>query len=282
LQNSYEKFVLFLSGSCKSAGTLIAIGASELIVADSGELGPLDVQMSKPDELLQRQSGLTATAALSTLHQQAFEAFEHFFLTLVTKSDNAISTRTATQIAVQLTGELFKPVYQHVDPMHVGEAGRAMQIAQQYGGLLQATAGNLTTNSLQDLTTGYASHDFVIDRAQIQTLFRRVRAPHAPEQALADVLGSPALEAAGPGERSYMAYLSSEQPAPQEQGLPGQQTGDPNDENAVEPEPAPATSVNPGQGGAASAGQPEAAAEGHIATIRPVRQAGRGRNSRAS
>lgn len=47
LQNNYRRFSLYVSGCCKSAGTLIALGAHELVVSDHGELGPLDVQLSK-------------------------------------------------------------------------------------------------------------------------------------------------------------------------------------------------------------------------------------------
>lgn len=43
LQSKYEKFTIFVSGYCKSAGTLLAIGAHELVFSDHGELGPLDV-----------------------------------------------------------------------------------------------------------------------------------------------------------------------------------------------------------------------------------------------
>ena len=51
LQTKYERFFLYVSGYCKSAGTLVATGAHELVISDHGELGPLDVQMSKKDEL---------------------------------------------------------------------------------------------------------------------------------------------------------------------------------------------------------------------------------------
>lgn len=115
LQDSYKRFAFFATGYCKSAGTLVALGANELIVSDSGELGPLDVQMSKPDELAQMQSGLTAMSALTTLHGQAFQAFENFFLQIVAKSGSTISTRTATQLAVQLACGLFSPLYSHMD-----------------------------------------------------------------------------------------------------------------------------------------------------------------------
>jgi hypothetical protein len=271
LQSSYDRFVLFVTGFCKSAGTLLAIGANELIVADSGELGPLDVQMSKPDELLQRQSGLTATAALSTLHQQAFQAFEHFFLGLVTKSGNAISTRTATQIAVQLTGELFKNVYGHVDPMHVGEAGRALKVAEQYGDLLRASSGNLEDDALSVLTQGFASHDFVIDRKQIKALFKNVRAPNTTEQALIDMLGSATLEAQKAGERPFMAYLSSEEPQPHEQILPGVGDGDQDDETAGAHDTSSA--AGSAKGGPATAGDAEPAAEGNLSAVRSIRSA---------
>lgn len=280
LQTSYERYVLFVTGHCKSAGTLIAIGAHELVVADSGELGPLDVQMSKPDELLQRQSGLTATAALSTLHEQAFQAFEHFFLSLVTRSGNAISTRTATHLAIQLTSGLFAPVYQHVDPMHVGEAGRALQVAEQYGRLLNASAGNLRTEALNQLTSGYASHEFVIDRSQIESLFKNVRPPDTNEQALLNVLGAPAQEPLGQGERLFMAYLSTERPEPREQVLPGFGTGDSHEQDHSNARAE--TTADPVEGGASPAGQPEPPATDHLSTVGSHRATRGGRHSRPS
>lgn len=41
LQSKYQKFTLFVPGYCKSAGTLIALGAHELAVCDNTETGPL-------------------------------------------------------------------------------------------------------------------------------------------------------------------------------------------------------------------------------------------------
>jgi hypothetical protein len=263
LGSSYDQFVLFVTGYCKSAGTLIAIGADELVVADGGELGPLDVQMSKPDELIQRQSGLTATAALTTLHEQAFKAFEHFFVTLLQNGGDSISTRTATQIAVQLTSGLFAPMYGHVDPMHVGEAGRALLIAQQYGQLLDATAQNLEPGSLAKLTSGFASHSFVIDRPQLESFFKRVREPDANERLLAHTLGRSGQLPAPAGEKPFAVYLSS-QPTPAiEQDLP------------LEDDRANTKDTQRADAGAAEQpghpkGQPGAAAEAHAADIQTV------------
>ena len=94
LQTKYERFLFYVSGYCKSAGTLVAIRAHQLIVSDHGELGPLDVQMSKKDELWETQSGLTVMDTLTMLQDNAFRAFETFFLTLMRNSGGAVTLRT--------------------------------------------------------------------------------------------------------------------------------------------------------------------------------------------
>ncbi len=76
LQNKYKKVTLFVSGYCKSAGTLIALGANEIAISDHGENGPLDVQMARKEELVSSESGLTATTALRNLNVEAFRTFE--------------------------------------------------------------------------------------------------------------------------------------------------------------------------------------------------------------
>ncbi len=45
------KFTVIIDWHCKSAGTLLAIGAGEIVMSEFAELGPLDIQLQKPDEL---------------------------------------------------------------------------------------------------------------------------------------------------------------------------------------------------------------------------------------
>ena len=198
LQSLYERFVLFVSGYCKSAGTLLGLGAHEVVIADRGELGPLDVQLRKEDELFQMRSGLTVLSALSTLHQQAYDAFEHFLLQTKFRSGGEITTKTANQIATGLAGELFGRVYEHIDPMHVGEAGRFLKIAHQYGQVLQRKSGNCKPGALDKLTTEYPSHSFIIDRLQAEDLFNNVRPPTPSEMMLAKQTGKRGCDTAWP------------------------------------------------------------------------------------
>jgi ClpP class serine protease len=50
-QRFYEEFWLYPTSVCASAGTLIAMGAHGLYMSPFSELGPLDVQLAKRNEL---------------------------------------------------------------------------------------------------------------------------------------------------------------------------------------------------------------------------------------
>ena len=208
LQRKYKRLALYAPYHCKSSGTLIATGAHELIMSDLAELGPLDIQMSKKDELWEQQSGLTVADTLISLQEKALILFEHFFLSIQAKSDGAISLRTAADIATRMATGLFEPLYRQVDPIHVGEAGRAMRIAGDYGERLLGVGGNITKETLESLMIGYPSHDFVIDRWEADDKFHRVREPSQQELDLAKKLYIPptALFTAEGG----VSYVSSE------------------------------------------------------------------------
>lgn len=209
LQFSYKRFWCFVSGYCKSAGTLLVLGAHELILSDHGELGPLDVQMAKKDEMWESESGLTVMTALTALHEKARLSFEHFFVQTKIKTGGNITLRTATEIAAKLTTGLFGPIYQQIDPMHVGEAGRSMSIAREYGRRLMNKSQNFTLEVLDFLISGYPTHSFVIDSIEARAFFSHVRKPTAEENVLMELLGD---RACIPLQRDepIIEFLSSE------------------------------------------------------------------------
>ncbi len=57
LRRRYTRVSAMISGFCKSAGTLLLLGADDLVFTEHGELGPLDVQYWKQDELEEMGSG---------------------------------------------------------------------------------------------------------------------------------------------------------------------------------------------------------------------------------
>ncbi len=176
LQNKFERFSIFIPSMCKSAGTLVAIGAHEIIIGPFGELGPLDVQFYKVDELDEISSGLIAQAAISSLETTAIAMFERYFTKLQRKSGGLITLRTATNIASDFVAKLLSPVYAQINPFSIGENDLAMRVAKDYAERLTNHSGNLKSpEALQMLVEGYPAHDFVIDRAEAETLFNHVR-----------------------------------------------------------------------------------------------------------
>lgn len=168
---------------CKSAGTLICIGAHELIIADCGELGPLDVQVQKPDELWQLASGLDIIRGLVYLRRQSLDTFREYLIDI--NEGSGLSTAIASEIASKLTIGMFTPIFAQIDPIKLGEMEAALAIATDYGVRLNERSHNLQgTLALQKLVVSYPSHNFAIDRKEARQLFVNVRPPEGNAEKL--------------------------------------------------------------------------------------------------
>ncbi len=86
--------------------------------------------------------------ALSTLRSESFAMFEANLLDLKTHSAGSITLKTAMDIAQRLTVGLFDRVYAQIDPMRLGEDGRLVKIALEYGSRLDRVADNLEPGAL--------------------------------------------------------------------------------------------------------------------------------------
>ena len=208
LQDNYERFIAFIAGYCKSAGTLCILGANEIVTSDMGELGPLDVQVAKKDELFESSSGLVATEALEVLRMKAFDMFEECMLGIKIHGGGQITFKTASEIAVKISVGLMEPLYRQIDPIQVGEVARFMRIATTYGQRLMIRSNNFTEQTLGVLCETYPSHSFVIDKSEINRLFNNVRVPTTDEENLAGALKELAYK---PQEETCMFFLSEEQ-----------------------------------------------------------------------
>ena len=207
-QAKYKRFTAVISGWCKSAGTLCILGADELVFGEFGELGPLDIQYYKKDEISEQASGLVVREALTKLHTQATALFETAMLGIISKSNSQISFKVASDVAVRLAVGAFEPIYRQIDPMVLGDLERAMTIAKAYGERLLIRSKNYSSDTLSNLAEGYPSHGFVIDEREAKQLFRTVRSCNASEAAL---LNSLAKLCELPHDKGIIQYLSDEQ-----------------------------------------------------------------------
>lgn len=194
--------------------------------------------MAKKDDFWDQESGLTVMTALEHLRETAFQAFQGYFLDIQHRGAGSISMQTAAHIAVELTKGLYGPIFQSIDPLHLGEASRAMEIAFHYGQRLVQRSGNMDVEGLRTLASSYPSHAFVIDRAEAQQLFKKVREPNEIEVEIAELIGNAARfpmqqSDAGNGGR-VLQFLNSEYEDAANSNLADPHTGDTTDDVADE------------------------------------------------
>lgn len=198
LQDLYDGFRIVVEGPCKSAGTLVAIGAKELAMSPFGELGPLDVQVAKRDEIVAMASGLDTLGALAIVQTEAFNAFESYMVSIVKRSGSSVSTKTACDISAALVSGLFSPIASQIDPHLLSEVDRMMDIAKAYAERLGSP--NLRTDdALQSLIGDYPTHEFIIDRKEADTIFSVVLHPTEPETAVVSLFGRLVMEPSATG-----------------------------------------------------------------------------------
>ena len=181
LRRSYEHFTVFVPSLCKSAGTLLCVGAHEIVMSETGELGPLDVQVRNPEELADYGSGLDMPRAFSFLQHQALDTLRRTIVDIFT--GGGLATKRSAEIATNVTVGLFAPIFAQIDPSRLGRNARALSVATQYAARLD---GNIATDqTLARLVAGYPSHSFSIDRDEAAELFQRVRPPTRAESEVA-------------------------------------------------------------------------------------------------
>ncbi|MYM90408.1 hypothetical protein GTP91_24950 [Rugamonas sp. FT82W] len=186
LQQHYEHIRLAIPSYCKSAGTLIAIGAHELAMGDLGELGPLDLQIMKPSELHEMGSVQDVMQALNAVEFHTREAFIKNLLGI--RKHGHLSTKLAGKLAARVTQGIAAPLYSQMDPLRIGEIQRATRIVAEYGKRLNDVCNSLKSGALERLASTYPSHHFVIDRKEAEELFSQVHCLTQEELAICQIL----------------------------------------------------------------------------------------------
>lgn len=184
----YQRVEALVPRYCKSAGTLIVLGASVLHMGDRGELGPIDMQIARAGEFSVRGSGLEFGGVLDLLLPYQMQSFAIAVNAILSEG---LSNEAAVNAASLMTARLFRPLLEKVDPRRLVEVTRAMAIATAYGERLAQKGGNIDPESINVLMRHYPSHAFAIDRKEAQRLFYDVRAPAGAIAEVATRLSKP-------------------------------------------------------------------------------------------
>ena len=163
---------MYILGQCKSAGTLLALGADKIIMGDFGELSPVDVQLRKKDDWFLRESGMNHVECTKKLFEQLFECFEEAFVQLIRNSGSGITTVTAADIASKISVGLFSPISSQIDPLTLADSHRSVMVAEDYGKCIaKLIPPEKASQVINRLVNEYHAHDFVIDYEEAQAIF---------------------------------------------------------------------------------------------------------------
>ena len=127
LQENYKSISIAVPGGAKApvhCGSVI--GANELIVFDAGELGPLDVQIAKTDEVGEQESlDWRRSPHLRSYSKKSFKMFERHLRHIIEEIPGRITFRTAADISVHLVVGAMRDIFAKIEPMTVGEDYRS-------------------------------------------------------------------------------------------------------------------------------------------------------------
>lgn len=177
------ELIVFVRDFCKSAGTMLALGADRLVMSASAELGLIDVQVPKEAGGGEWTSVLTPSQAFAELQFQASDHFRRFVRAIHDDLAANISVEASAGLAARMTADLLGRIYGQIDPIRLGEFERSAQITLEYGQRLQMD--NAKPGAIDRLIYDYPSHGFVIDREEAGDLFERVDPPSEALERLA-------------------------------------------------------------------------------------------------
>jgi hypothetical protein len=193
LRRRYTSLAVFVPFQAKSAATLLCLAGDELTLGSLGELGPLDQQVDekqKADGPL-NTSRLLPFKALQQLQHGATEMYDDVVRRVSEKSGMRLFE--ACSKAAELTQGLYGPLFGQLDPAHLAESARGLEIGVEYAERVlkryrPALWADQGPKLLDRLVHGYPTHGFTIDQEEAHELGIPTRIPDAQEAALLDQL----------------------------------------------------------------------------------------------
>lgn len=169
-----QKLRVIIPDWAKSAATFFCLGADEIWMSETAELGPLDAQIPDPRDPDSTISALDEFRAIDYLRTYAFETLDQFVMLLIRRTRMGVKNILAE--ARQYVTQLTAPLYGQVDPLYFGASHRALEMAREYGRRVMARYAykhwptEKVDTLLDELTWQYPSHSFVIDYHEAQRL----------------------------------------------------------------------------------------------------------------
>jgi hypothetical protein len=165
IQRRTQKFTVVIPQYAKSAATLLALGASDLILGRDAELGPLDVQMFDR-EREDVGSALDAVQSLERLNVFSMQAIDQLMILMAGRTGKKIDT--LLPLVFDYANNFVRPLLEKIDTVDYTKKSRELKVAEEYAVRLMKRNYKLDTakSIAAHLVSKYPTHGFVVDRQE--------------------------------------------------------------------------------------------------------------------
>jgi hypothetical protein len=130
-RNYSHRFVAMVPRTAKSAATLLALGADEIILGNAGELGPVDAQVRERNEFV---TVLDTVKTLERMHASALEAVDRTMALLTLRSGEDVDK--LLPLALDFAAQLSQPYLRDTSLVEYTRMSRVLKIGEDYASRL--------------------------------------------------------------------------------------------------------------------------------------------------
>lgn len=166
----------------KSAATLFAFGASNLIMHEYGELGPIDAQIRKDDEDKPSEaweSALNVQSSLAQIEERSSQNFVELLLNLQRNPEVNIGRSKLAEMLLKYNSGLYAPLLSKIDTYEMGRMARYLDIGKLYARRILTQYGQIEPDKLDQLLDFLVyecpDHGYVVDQAVLKDYLPNVR-----------------------------------------------------------------------------------------------------------
>jgi hypothetical protein len=130
-RNYSDRFVALVPRTAKSAATLLALGADEIILGNAGELGPVDAQVRERNEFV---TVLDTVKAMERVHASALELVDRVMALLTLRTEEDVDK--LLPLALDFAAQLSQPYLQDTNMVEYTRMSRVLKIGEDYASRL--------------------------------------------------------------------------------------------------------------------------------------------------
>lgn len=182
IRSKCSKLRIIVPLYAKSAATLIALGADQIVMAPQSELGPLDAPMEHPIVEGISLSALDGIRPLEFLSNFAGELAVDSLGARVRRKVG-LGRKDSVEMALCFAGKFVEPIVGKLDPLVINMCFRRLQIAERYGHELlmeymfkeKPSKDTLATNTIRELVWEYPEHGYAICSAEAKRIHLEIQ-----------------------------------------------------------------------------------------------------------